>query len=148
MKSIKVIIAAALILLFGTAASVYAQKGQEKKGESGQKVQHAQKGKRTQQPQQPRAVAKNRGNNGNHYGRIPDDRYRADFGRVHVFRMGPPQFIDGYNRFQYSGFWFGYNQPWPSNWDYNDDVYVVYAGGGYHMYNRRHPGIHITLNLF
>ena len=62
--------------------------------------------------------------------------------------MSPPRFIDGYNRFQYSGYWFGYNEPWPSGWDYNDDVYVVYSGGAYYMYNRRHSGIHITLNLF
>jgi hypothetical protein len=33
-------------------------------------------------------------------------------------------------------------------WDYNDDVYVDYVGGAYYMYNPRHPGIHITLNLF
>jgi hypothetical protein len=62
--------------------------------------------------------------------------------------MGPPRFIDGYNRFQYSGYWFGYNQRWPSGWGYNDDVYVEYVGGAYYMYNPRHPGIHITLNLF
>ena len=162
MKLVRVFITAALILLFGTAASVYAQKGHGKKGEGGQKVQHARKAMRSQhspqvkRSQRPRAVANNRGNNGfhgngnngNHYGRIPDDRYRASFGRVHAFRMGPPQFIDGYNRFQYSGYWFGYNEPWPSGWDYNDDVYVVYSGGAYYMYNRRHSGIHITLNLF
>jgi len=51
-------------------------------------------------------------------------------------------------RFQYGGYWFGFNRPWPSGWDYNDDVYVVYEGGGYYLYNLRHPGIRITLNLF
>jgi hypothetical protein len=172
----RVISTAVLFLLLGTVIPAFAQKGQEKKGGgegkaqqvqrgAGQKAQkerpaqHQQQAQRTRQAQrrqQPHAVANNRGNNGfhgngnngNHYGRIPDDRYRANFGRVHAFRMGPPQFIDGYNRFQYSGYWFGYNQPWPSGWDYNDDVYVVYVGGAYYMYNRRHSGIHITLNLF
>ena len=62
--------------------------------------------------------------------------------------MGHPRFVSGYNRFQYSGYWFGYNEPWPSGWGYNDDVYVEYVGGAYYMYNRRHPGFHITLKLF
>lgn len=135
---------------------------QAQRPQQSQRVQHAQRSQQVQRTrqvqrrQQSRAVANNRGNNGfhgngnngNHYGRIPDDHYRANFGRVHAFRMGPPQYIDGYNRFQYSGYWFGYNEPWPSGWDYNDDVYVVYSGGAYYMYNRRHSGIHITLNLF
>jgi hypothetical protein len=56
--------------------------------------------------------------------------------------------IGGYQRFQYDGYWFGFNEGWPLGWDYNDDVYVDYVGGAYYMYNRRHPGIHITLNLF
>ncbi len=161
----------------GGGKAQQAQRGGGQKAQKEQPAQHQQQAQRTQEPQrvqqaqrsqqpqrsrqvqrqqQPRAVANNRGNNGfhgngnngNHYGRIPDDRYRANFGRVHAFRMGPPQYIDGYNRFQYSGYWFGYNEPWPSNWDYNDDVYVVYVGGGYYMYNRRHSGIRITLNLF
>ena len=62
--------------------------------------------------------------------------------------MGRPQMIGGYNRFQYGGYWFGYNQGWPVGWGYNDNVYVVYEGGGYFMYDLMHPGIHIALNIF
>lgn len=62
--------------------------------------------------------------------------------------MMRPQMIDGYNRFQYSGYWFGYNQPWPSDWDYNDPVYVQYVDSSYYLYNLSHPGIHISLNIF
>ena len=161
MKQNRVISTAVLFLLLGTTASAYAKKGGEGKGGGGQKVQQAQRGQHAQQVQQRgrqqgQRAAYNRGNNGfhgngnngNHYGRIPDDHYRANFGRAHAFRMGPPRFIDGYNRFQYSGYWFGYNEPWPSGWGYNDDVYVEYVGGAYYMYNRRHPGIHLSLNLF
>ena len=54
----------------------------------------------------------------------------------------------GYRRFQYGGYSFGFNRPWPSGWGYDDDVYVIYDGGGYYLYNLRHPGIRITLNLF
>jgi hypothetical protein len=62
--------------------------------------------------------------------------------------MGRPQMIGGYNRFQYGGYSFGYNEGWPVGWDYNDDCYVEYNDGAYYMYNRRHPGIHLSLNLF
>jgi hypothetical protein len=164
----RVISTAVLFLLLGTTIPAFAQKGQEKKGGGGgkgqqaqhqQQPQHAQKQvqpqraqrvRRQQQPQRAQSVASNHGNgnNGNHYGRIPDDRYRAHFGRDHRFRMGHPRFVSGYNRFQYSGYWFGYNEPWPSGWYYTDDIYVMYVGGGYYLYNPRHPGIRITLNLF
>jgi hypothetical protein len=124
-----------------------------------QQPQRSRQAQRSQQPQraqqaqrrggqQGQRAAYNRGNNGNHYGRIPDDRYRAHFGRDHRFRMGRPRFVSGYNRFQYGGYWFGFNEPWPPGWYYTDDVYVEYVGGAYFLYNPRHPGIHITLNLF
>ena len=135
------------------------QKGQQQAQQQQQRGQNKQQQQRAQQVQsqrQPRAVANNqgnngfhgKGNNGNHYGRIPDDRYRAHFGHDHSFRMIRPQMVEGYNRFQYSGYWFGFNQPWPSDWSYNDNVYVEYVGGGYYLYNPRHSGIRITLNLF
>ena len=150
-----------------------AQRGGGQKAQKERPAQHQQQAQRTQHPQrvqraqrtqqaqqrggqQGQRVAYNRGNNGNHgngnngnhYGRIPDDRYRASFGRGHAFRMNRPRMISGYNRFQYSGYWFGFREPWPSGWYYTDDVYVEYVGGGYYLYNPRHPGIHITLNLF
>lgn len=175
MKLVGVISTAVLLMLLGTIAPAYAQKGQEEKGGGkgkAQQMQHQQQPQHAQQAQrgggqhaqraqqrggqQGQRVAYKRGNNGfhgngnngNHYGRIPDDRYRANFGRAHAFRMIRPRMISGYNRFQYSGYWFGYNEPWPSGWYYTDDVYVDYVGGGYYLYNPRHPGIRITLNLF
>ena len=62
--------------------------------------------------------------------------------------MGRPQMIGGYNRFHYGGYWFGYNQGWPVGWGYDDNVYVVYEGGGYFMYDLMHPGIRISLSIF
>ena len=101
-------------------------------------------------PQQTQRVAYNRsnGNNGSHYGRISDASYGSHFGHDHHFQMGHPQFVGGYNRFQYGGYSFGYNQPWPAGWGYNDSVCVVYEGGGYYLYDLMHPGIHISLNIF
>ena len=48
-------------------------------------------------------------------GRIPDDRFHSNFGRGHEFRIGSPRMVDGYSRFQYGGFWFGFVQPWPDD---------------------------------
>jgi hypothetical protein len=158
MKQNRVISTAVLVLFLGVGITAFAQKGNEKKGEGrgkaqqAQRQQHMQKAQpqraRKSQPQHAQPIAQNRGNNGNHYGRISDDHYRANFGHGHSFHMVRPQMISGYNRFQYGGYWFGFNQGWPSGWSYDDDVYVEYVGSTYYMYNVRHPGIHITLNLF
>jgi hypothetical protein len=85
--------------------------------------------------------------------RIPDDRFRAHFGRGHWFRVhsAPVIVVGGYPRFQYGGFWFSVVDPWPEywarTWYETDDVYVDYAGDGYYMYNRRHPGVAIAVNV-
>ena len=80
-------------------------------------------------------------------GRIPDDRFRANFGSGHNFHMGNPVLVGGYSRFQYSGFWFGFVQPWPSGWYYTDDVYIDYVDGGYYMYNPYYPGTRFSISV-
>jgi len=82
--------------------------------------------------------------NGNH-GRIPDDRFRANFGHEHVFVINRPVIIEGQPRFQYGGYWFGFSQPWPVGWLYTDNVYVDFVDGGYYLYNPFHPGIRIVI---
>jgi len=85
--------------------------------------------------------------------RIPDDRFRARFGRGHWFRVrsAPVLVVGGYPRFQYGGFWFSVVDPWPEYWERTwyetDDVYVDYVNDGYYMYNRRHPGVGIAVNV-
>jgi Tfp pilus assembly protein PilE len=86
--------------------------------------------------------------------RIPDNRYRAHFGRNHWFRIHryPMELYRGYPRFQYGGFWFGFMDPWPEYWDNNwyenDDVYIVFSDGGYYLYNRRYPRDRITISVY
>ncbi len=80
-------------------------------------------------------------------GRIPDDRFRSNFGREHNFRMGNPVLVSGYSRFQYGGFWFGFVQPWPAGWYYTDDVYIDYVDGGYYMYNPYYPGARFSISV-
>ena len=85
--------------------------------------------------------------------RIPEDRFREHFGRAHWFRVrsAPIMVVEGHPRFQYGGFWFGLVDPWPETWSRTwyetDDVYVDYVNDGYYMYNRRHPGVAIAVNV-
>jgi hypothetical protein len=80
-------------------------------------------------------------------GRIPDDRFRSNFGRRHEFRIGSPTLVGGYSRFQYGGYWFGFVQPWPVGWYYTDDVYVDYIDGGYYLCNPSYPGDQIAISV-
>jgi len=128
----------------------------QQRAQKAEPQQHAQQAQR-QQPQrtqqakqsgrqQGQTVASNSG--GGHYGRISDTSYRAHFGHGHSFHMVRPQMISGYNRFQYGGYWFGFNQGWPAGWSYDDTVYVEYLDGAYYLCDLRFPGAQITLNIF
>jgi hypothetical protein len=83
----------------------------------------------------------------NTHSRIPEEHFRSNFGREHRFRIDSPRIVDGYSRFQYSGFWFGFVQPWPGDWYYTDDVYVDFVDGGYYLYNSDHPDVRIEISV-
>ena len=83
---------------------------------------------------------------GNHGGRIPDDRYRANFGREHSFRVSQDDYSRD-RRFQYGGYWFGFVDAWPSNWRYTEDVFVVEIDGVYYLCNPAYPGVNVTLSI-
>src|ERR1700733_15101054 len=76
--------------------------------------------------------------------RIPDDKFRANFGRQHTFRV-QTQVVQGQPRFQYSGYWFALSNPWPGDWAYTDDCYVDYINGEYVLIDLSHPGGEIPL---
>ena len=76
-------------------------------------------------------------------GRIPEDRYKANFGQEHRFRVNQADYAS--RRFQYGGYWFGFVGVWPSNWLYTQDVYVVDINGVYYLCNANYPGVNIAL---
>jgi hypothetical protein len=95
---------------------------------------------------QTHASGGNAGNRGNYaHGRISDAHYASNFGSGHSFRVNRGDYDR--RRFAYGGYSFGFIDPWPVGWGYTDDVYVVYDGGGYFMYDRFHPGFRISLNI-
>jgi len=77
--------------------------------------------------------------------RIPDDKFRAHFGREHHFRVSQPVIVENRSRFQYSGYWFEFIDVWPADWSYSDDCYVDYIDGQYFLFNVLHPGIRVAL---
>lgn len=117
--------------------------------------QHPQQAQQTRLPQQHVRAQQNKPSPhqqvrqvaSNHGGRIPDDRFRANFGHAHVFRINRPTIVGGASRFQYGGYWFGFGQPWPAGWLYTDDVHVDFVDGGYFLYDPIHPGIRISINV-
>jgi len=163
MKLVKVISTAVLSLALGVAAPAFAQEQheqeeqkakpaaqQEKKTQPEKSAKQEEKRtpqqekntkpeeKNAQQQQQQRA-----GNKGG--GRIPEARFQANFGRQHTFHVSQADYSN--HRFQYGGYWFGFADPWPSNWLYTQDVFVVDINGVYYLCNATYPGVNITLSF-
>jgi hypothetical protein len=78
--------------------------------------------------------------------RIPDDRYRANFGREHSFHVSHNDY-DRDRRFQYGGYWFTFVDVWPGNWEYTQDVFVVEIDGMYYLCNPMYPGVNVAINV-
>ena len=114
---------------------------QEEKSAQQQDRNNKPEEKNTQQQHaQPVEHARNNGG-----GRIPDDRYRANFGQAHRFRVSQGDYNN--RRFQYGGYSFGFVDAWPSNWLYTQDVFVIEIDGVYYLCNASYPGVNITLNV-
>src|ERR1035437_540157 len=169
MKLIGVISTAVLSMTLGVAAPAYAQQEQHdqqeeqkakptqdekkaqpaKQGEksaqqdknTNQEEKNAQQEEKNAQQARPAQPAQHAGG-----GRIPDDRYKANFGQEHRFRVSQADYSRD-RRFQYGGYWFGFVDPWPSNWLYTQDVFVVEINGVYYLCNPMYPGVNITLSV-
>jgi DNA mismatch repair ATPase MutL len=102
----------------------------------------AQTENRAQDQQRAKQTEQHSDNNAQHANgrRIPEEKFRASFGSEHHFHVQR-----GSNRFNYGGFWFNYSQPWPGDWDYNDDVYIEDVDGEYYLINPRHPGVRLIV---
>jgi hypothetical protein len=82
-----------------------------------------------------------------HHRRIPEEHFRAHFGRDHWFRIGHPVIVAGAPRFQYDGYWFAFAQPLPPGWNYNQEVYVDNVDDNYFLVSPSRPGIRIAINI-
>jgi hypothetical protein len=85
--------------------------------------------------------------------RIPQDRFRIEFGREHRFRVYslPLVIYAGNPRFEYDGYWFTLLDPvpeyWPDDWYQSDDVYIDYSDDGYYLYNVQYPRDRVAVDV-
>jgi hypothetical protein len=77
--------------------------------------------------------------------RIPADRYKANFGSGHTFRVSQGDYNN--HRFAYGGYSFGFVGIWPSNWLYTQNVYVIEINGVYYLCNPMYPGVNLELSF-
>jgi len=170
MKAIEVLrvasLSASLFFLPGAIVPAHAEGQREQEKQPEQKQQQAkpaQPQQRAQQPAkpaqpeqrpqqqakpaQPQQRAQQQAKPAQSAGRIPDDRFRANFGRGHTFHVNRSDFAGGSRRFQYGGFWFAMTDPWPVAWLYTDSVYVDYINGGYFLCDPVHPGVYLSITL-
>ena len=114
---------------------------QNKNAQQGQTAQQRQQHTRQAEPGQQAQRA-----DGSRGGSIPEDRFRANFGREHRFRVNQTDYSRD-RRFQYGGYWFAFVDPWPANWLYTQDVFVVDIDGVYYLCNPMYPGVNIALSV-
>jgi len=160
MKLIGAISTAVLSLIL--AAPVYAQQeqhDQEEEKKPAQDEKKAQpeksadeKGKQQEnnaKPEEKNAHQQNeqptQRSGANRGGSIPADRYKANFGQGHTFRVTQGDYNN--HRFQYGGYSFGFVGEWPSNWLYTQNVYVIDIDGVYYLCNPMYPGVNIALEV-
>jgi hypothetical protein len=80
-------------------------------------------------------------------GHIPDKKFRQSFGRAHTVVINQPVIVEGQPRFQYGGYWFIIDDPWPAGWLYTDECYIDYVDGEYVLFDLLHPGVSIVLTV-
>jgi hypothetical protein len=96
-------------------------------GEAGQSTHHAQR-------------------SADHHGaRIPDDKFRAQFGRQHTFKVNRTTTAQGQPSFQYGGYTFVIVDAWPAGWAYTDDCYIDYVDGEYFLFDLLHSGVGVAI---
>jgi hypothetical protein len=155
MKLAGVVGTAILSLSLGASSAAYAQeqhdqqeeqkdKPAEKKAQPEKPVKPEEKNAKQEPQRAPEAKSEKPAQHAGG-GRIPADKYKANFGREHTFRVSQNDFRSG--RFQYGGYWFGFGGAWPSNWLYTQDVYVVEIDGVYYLCNPTYPGVNLVINV-
>ncbi len=118
------------------------QKELEKRAQDETKKTQEEQAKPSQHQQRPlkgQSAAENGG------GRIPEEHFRAHFGREHTFVINRPVIVESRPRFQYSGYWFEIVEPWPVDWAYTDDCYIDYIDDTYYLFDPLHPGVRLVV---
>jgi hypothetical protein len=116
---------------------------QEEKSAKPEEKNAKQEGENTKPAEKNAQPQQRAGNNGG--GRIPADKFKANFGQQHTFRVSQSDYSN--HRFQYGGYSFGFVDAWPSNWLYTQNVYVIEIDGVYYLCNASFPGVNLELSF-
>lgn len=115
----------------------------EKSGQAEDKAAKKDDAKAAKQAEQQNQHAQRASNQGG--GRIPDDKFRAHFGRQHTFVVNHVTTVGGQPQFQYGGYSFTMVEAWPMGWAYTDQCYIDYIDGEYFLFDLLHPGVQVAL---
>jgi DNA mismatch repair ATPase MutL len=118
------------------------QQEDARKAQDKQQKNETDKQRETRDQDQKASALNSRHEADNHARRIPDDRYRANFGAHHKFHV---ERRDD-RRIQYGGYQFEYTA-WPAGWAYNDDFYIEDIDGQYYLIDAVHPERRIVVVL-
>ena len=110
---------------------------------SKQDNQEEKQNQKQEQKGHPEQQAGNAGHSGKG-GHIPDDKFRAHFGRSHTF-TAKTVIVQGQPQFQYGGYSFQLVDVWPVDWAYTDECYIDYIDGEYFLFDVLHPGIRVAV---
>lgn len=130
--------------------------GQQDKPSKEQKPNQAERdqkqpGTEHQDHSQPGAEHQDHAQPSGGHARIPDRDFKAHFGRPHAFRVRQvittTQIVPNQTQFVYSGYTFVFLDPWPNDWNPDDDCYIDYVGNEYVLIDVAHPGMQIALSI-
>jgi len=121
------------------------QQEEAKPSRDERKPAQQENGKATKQNEHEQMSQQRAQGGGHGGGHIPDDKFRAHFGRQHTVVINRPTIVEGQPRFQFGGYWFTIVDVWPAEWAYTDECYIDYIDGEYFLFDLLHPGVRIAL---
>jgi hypothetical protein len=120
-----------------------AGKAPEQTEDKSTRQENTKKGDRNEHSSQTQMQAQGGDHRGG--GRIPEDKFKSNFGRQHTFKVSRPTVVGGQPQFQYGGYTFNIIGAWPVEWSYDDAVYVDYINGEYFLFDLAHPGVSVAI---
>jgi outer membrane biosynthesis protein TonB len=111
--------------------------------------QPKQEQKQQNQPREQHPASKQPGRPAGRSAHIPDDQFKAHFGRPHTFPVKQvittTTIIPNQTRFVDAGYTFIILDPWPAEWLLTDDCFIDYIDDEYFLFDVFHPGVRIAL---
>jgi cytoskeletal protein RodZ len=81
--------------------------------------------------------------------RIPEQKFKASFGRQHSFAVNriinTTTIVPNQTQFVISGFTFVFLDPWPVGWAFTDDCFIEFVDDDYFLFDAFHPGVRVAL---